>query len=187
MWILFAILIFIIAFFFVKREEHKKEQRNRAKEQAQSKAMQTHSVVTDVVHNQEEEEPVNHDDMQETRPENLDTEENMTSSPSSETFADETEHEEVSAFSTQLSDLKNQFEMSLEWQLFGSDAALLWHKDNPIVTILCLSKFNKGEANSLIYKDYHFNLESWSWHGASPKGAATEVKKRLAEQFRNSV
>ena len=90
----------------------------------------------------------------------------------------------VSGFLTHFSQLEKQFEKVHEWHLFNTDAAFFWHKDNPIITILCLSGFNKGEANSQQYKDYHFNLETWSWHGASPKGAATEVKKQLSEFFK---
>ena len=179
MWLLFAILLFIIAFIFVKKAEQK--QNKHSNEPSQEQDMQTHSVVTDAVHEEPphlENQPLDPPDTKITQSEEQQTQ--------LKTVTIETEkEEELSDFLTDYNRLKEQFEMAQKWYLFNTEAAFFWHKDNPIITILCLSSFHKGEANKLNYKDYHFNIESWSWHGASPKGAATEIKKHLTSDFKN--
>lgn len=177
MWLLFAILIFIIAFFFIKRAEYKREQEAEKDSHISSESLQVHSVVTDVVH-----QDTSSDESDDTR---LDQQASTHSSNGSEEIIEASDDTKLSDFTSLLESLNKQYEMSVEWLLFHTDAALFWHKDNPIITILCLSNFSKGKANSLIYKEYYFNTSSWSWHGPSPKGAATEIKKQLTMQFRN--
>jgi len=182
MWLLFAIFLFIIAFIFVKRAEQKQEQENTPTKQIHEEGMQTHSVVTDVVHN--EVVPTENKPLDDIEPEKAQLNE-QDKDVKTDTQKVEIQ-EELSDFLTHYSTLKKQFEMAQEWRLFNSDAAFLWHKDNPIITILCLSQFHKGEPNSLIYRDYHFDTANWSWHGVSPKGAATEIKKQLTLHFKKS-
>lgn len=179
MWLLFAIFLFIVAFIFVKRAEQQKQNKH-SHEDPQEQDMQTHSVVTDAVH----EEPPQ---IEEEHLEIINTEIKPLEEPHTPLKADaiKTEKdEELSAFLTRYNTLKQQFEMAQKWQLFNTEAAFFWHKDKPIITVLCLSGFHKGEANKLNYKDYHFNIESWTWQGASPKGAATEIKKQLTSDFK---
>lgn len=182
MWLLFAIFLFIIAFIFVKRAEQQQEQDNSPTKQVHEEGMQTHSVVTDVVH----------EDVLQTKSKPLDdieTEKAQLNEQDKDVKINTQKvdiQEELSDFLTHYSTLKKQFEMAQEWRLFNSDAAFFWHKDNPIITILCLTSFHKGVATSLNYKDYHFHIGSWSWHGASPKGAATEIKKQLTLHFKKS-
>lgn len=177
MWLLFAIFLFTVIFIFIQRKELKQKQNKQADHPSQNQEMQIHSVVTDVVH--EDNTRLNQEDI------DLEVNEEHKTEPSSINSEDQPQAE-MSDFLIHLSSLKKQFEMTYEWRLFDSDAALLWHKNNPIVTILCLTSFSKGKANSLIYKDYHFHIESWAWHGPSPKGAATEIKKTLTERFKNT-
>ncbi|OUR73835.1 hypothetical protein A9Q77_05170 [Marinomonas sp. 42_23_T18] len=182
MWLLLAVFLSIIAFIFIKRAEQQQEQDNTPNKQRHEQNMQTHSVVTDVVHEEESQtksKPLDGNET-ETDPLNEQNEAVKTNTQKVEI------QEELSDFLTHYSALKKQFEMVQEWRLFNSDAAFFWHKDNPIITILCLASFQKGAATSLNYKDYHFHIESWSWHGASPKGAATEIKKQLTLHFKKS-
>ncbi|WP_438462614.1 hypothetical protein [Marinomonas sp. PE14-40] len=199
MWLLLAISIFIIIFILANRKEHQDSQEepeqelqesrtqdhasshNHNQDLAQEKKMQIHSVVTDVVH---PENPVSDQD---------DLDKYVSEDPkatkdesTSETSIDQ-KSTEMSDFTSHLSMLKLEFDLFHEWQLFSSKAAIFWHPDNPLVTILCLSHFVKGEAKSLIYKEYKFNTDSWSWQGASPKGAASEVKKKLSETFKEQA
>jgi len=184
MWLLFAISLFIIIFILVKRKEHQEEQERQAKDsysneptQPQEKKMQIHSVVTDVVH---PEHPSTHqEDMASSSTE---AEKSILDESKSEISLNHSQTE-MSVFSKHLSLLKLEFELFHEWRLFNSNAAFFWHQDKPLVTVLCLSHFVKGEAKSQNYKEYQFHTESWSWQGDSPKGAASEVKKKLRETF----
>lgn len=187
MWLLLATSIFIIIFILAKRKEHEdsQEELNQVQQErhtqdqvlADEKQMQIHSVVTDVVHS----EPPTSDqeNLAITSPEELITAKNESSS---KTDLDQ-KYAEMSDFSSHLSMLQLEFDQFHEWQLFNSNAAFFWHPESPLVTILCLSHFIKGEAKSLIYKEYQFHIDSWSWQGSSPKGAASEVKKKLSETF----
>lgn len=175
MWILLFFLFLVFAFYFIQRQNFKKNTDKPLAPPTSAKKEQTHSVVTDVEHVDTKTET---QITQGEEPENV--EKNDIDSSIVETEFDE----KMLDYQGQLEELKKQFEIIKEWQLYDSQAALLWHKNNPIITVLCLTKFKKEKPNSLIYKTFYFNTDVWSWHGPSPKGAASEIKNELSRYFK---
>lgn len=67
-----------------------------------------------------------------------------------------------------------------EFDLFGTQAAILWRGGDPEVYVVCKNRFTRGQPEQYSKHDYFgYNVQEKYWLWSSPKGVADRVKDEI--------
>lgn len=82
------------------------------------------------------------------------------------------------------STLKRDKKNFKRFDLFGTDASILWSDDEDEIYIVCLSRFvNQVPEKNSKYDYFGFDLNKWLWTAYTPHGAADKIKEEIQALF----